>query len=54
MRPERSSGCWSKAARKLPSVGCAGSHVGSTEPSSRGALNAVDRSQRRGKARKAR
>ncbi len=49
-----SSGCSSKACRKLARVGSLGIQVGCRLPSSRGGLKAVEISQRKGKARKTR
>jgi hypothetical protein len=51
---ERASGCCSNAAVKLSRDGCRGSQVGSTDPSSCGALRAVEISQNSGNARKTR
>lgn len=50
----RSSGCSSKACRKLPSVGSRGIQVGWRLPSSLAGLKAVESSQRNGRARKTR
>ena len=49
-----SSGCSSKAWRKLARVGSFGIQVGCRLPSSRGGLNATESSHRNGKTRKAR